>query len=109
MLEYCERGDLCDFLRSYIEYQDKIGQQFKGLLKNDLSLLRAFFTQLINALSSLHKAGYAHLDIKLDNILVSEKGHLKLCDFAFSTWANALISKKMGTENYMAPEIHYAR
>ena len=79
------------------------------MLSNDLPLLRAFFSQLINALSSLHKAGYAHLDIKLDNILISERGHLKLCDFAFSTWANALISKKMGTENYMAPEIHYAR
>ena len=96
-------------MRSYIEYQEKQGQQFKGLLSNDLPLLRAFFSQLINALSSLHKAGYAHLDIKLDNILISEQGHLKLCDFAFSTWANALISKKMGTENYMAPEIHYAR
>jgi serine/threonine protein kinase len=49
------------------------------------------------------------MDIKLDNILISDDGHLKLCDFAFSTWANALISKKMGTENYMAPEIHHAR
>ena len=23
LLEYCQRGDLCDFLRSYIEHQEK--------------------------------------------------------------------------------------
>jgi eukaryotic-like serine/threonine-protein kinase len=49
------------------------------------------------------------MDIKLDNILVANNGNLKLCDFGLSTFATSLISKKLGTQAYMAPEIHYAR
>jgi len=56
-----------------------------------------------------NKAGFAHMDIKLDNILISNEGNLKLCDFGLSTYATNMISKKLGTEAYMAPEIHYAR
>lgn len=75
-----------------------------------MGLLKIMFLQLIDAISALHnKAGYAHMDIKLDNILISNEGNLKLCDFGLSTPATSLISKKLGTEAYMAPEIHYAR
>jgi len=56
-----------------------------------------------------NKAGFAHMDIKLENILVSNEGHLKLCDFGFSTFVSNLVTKKLGTEAYMAPEIHTAR
>ena len=68
------------------------------------------FSQLIDAVRALHnKAGYAHMDIKLENILIDNFGILKLCDFGFSSYSQSLVSKKLGTEAYMAPEIHDAR
>jgi len=54
------------------------------------------------------KAGHAHMDIKLENILIKEDGSLKICDFGFSTPVDSEISKRIGTPMYMAPEIHRA-
>jgi len=108
-LEYCERGDLYEFIKLYLEQQEAQGIKHKGL-RHDQHLLKLLFLQLIEAIHAMHsKAGYAHMDIKLDNILISNKGNLKLCDFGLSTKAQSMISKKQGTEAYMAPEIHFAR
>ena len=52
-----------------------------------------------------HQAGFAHMDIKLENILIANDFSLKFCDFGFSQPKNSYIYKKMGTSIYMAPEI----
>jgi serine/threonine protein kinase len=109
-LEYCQRGDLYEFIKQYLDSQEQKGHQYKGLMMKDMGLLKSMFLQLIDAVAAMHnKAGYAHMDIKLDNILISNEGNLKLCDFGLSTNATSMISKKLGTEAYMAPEIHFAR
>ena len=36
---------------------------------------------MILAIHSVHKLNYIHRDIKPDNILIDEKGHIKLSDF----------------------------
>jgi serine/threonine protein kinase len=54
--------------------------------------------QIIDSLSLLHnKAKYAHMDLKLENILISNDGLLKLCDFGFAAPANELVGKILGT------------
>lgn len=53
-----------------------------------------------------NQAGFAHMDIKLENILIADDGTLKFCDFGFATPLSSYIDKKMGTPVYMAPEIH---
>ena len=64
------------------------------------------FLQVCKGLNALHtEAGKAHLDIKLENILVHEDGYLKLCDFGMVQPVDADICKRHGTEMYMAPEI----
>ena len=74
-MEYCQKGDLYDFISAYTQHQVDSGNQNKGLLRNDLTLLKAIFFQIIEAVSSLHnKAGFAHMDIKLENILISKEG-----------------------------------
>ena len=77
----------------------------KGAIKND-SLTKYLFTQICGAVDSLHsKAKHAHLDIKLENILISNDYKLKLCDFGFAQDVDSNISTKYGTESYIAPEI----
>jgi len=48
------------------------------------------------------------MDIKLENILISNEGILKFCDFGFSMPKGSFVTKKMGTAAYMAPEIYKA-
>ena len=48
------------------------------------------------------------MDIKLENVLVSDVGSLKFCDFGFSTPVNKVVKQRMGTDIYMAPEVHWA-
>ena len=48
-----------------------------------------------------------HSDIKLDNILLNGKGHIKICDFGVSRVIRPkeLINEHCGTPAYIAPEI----
>ena len=107
-MDFCENGDMYDFMSA-------INQQFassgcKGLYQNDTPLLKSIFAQVINGLDGLHNlAGFGHMDIKLENLLISNQGHVKLCDFGFSYYSQAPVYKVLGTESYMAPEIHEAR
>ena len=66
--------------------------------------------EMISGLIHLHLMGYIHRDIKLDNILVSISGHLKLSDFGCSQ-AKVYGRRKnyglVGTVSYTAPEIYH--
>ena len=42
-LEYCRNGDLYDFMRSYNEHQTNQDALTRGMLIDDLSLLRSIF------------------------------------------------------------------
>ncbi|MCP4746839.1 MAG: serine/threonine-protein kinase [Desulfobacteraceae bacterium] len=66
-----------------------------------------YFSQLLKGVLAVHRAGYAHLDIKLENCLINEKnGKLKLCDFgeAADLRSASSVQSSMGTEAYVAPE-----
>ena len=48
----------------------------------------------------------AHLDIKLENILLDENFNIKLCDFGFIEDVKTKVHKNIGTDGYKAPEIY---
>jgi serine/threonine protein kinase len=73
-------------------------------------IARHYFKQLITALEFIHNKGYAHRDIKAENILLDTNFNLKLADFGFSAPligkdGSRLLKTYKGTEGYMAPEI----
>ncbi|KAI8325918.1 Pkinase-domain-containing protein [Martensiomyces pterosporus] len=67
-----------------------------------------YMAELVLALSHLHKLGIVFRDIKPENCLLNNKGHLVLTDFGLSKTAlgeDGRTSTFCGTPSYMAPEI----
>ncbi|CAD8152592.1 unnamed protein product [Paramecium octaurelia] len=64
--------------------------------------------QLAGALKYMHQLRIAHRDIKLENVLVDELNfQVKICDFnASQSLDEGKVSKMIGTDVYMAPELN---
>lgn len=58
-----------------------------------------------SAVKSIHFHGYIHGDIKPGNIVITENSRAKLCDFGKSKEEGDTTSNKMGTLEYMPPEL----
>lgn len=56
-------------------------------------------------MNALHQKGYSHRDLNLRNILIKDKKIIKIADFGISKDKDKL-KTRLGTELYMAPEIH---
>ena len=50
----------------------------------DEGVAKLFMSQLINALGYMHHKNVVHRDIKLENVLLSNLGTVKVCDFGVS-------------------------
>jgi serine/threonine protein kinase len=62
-------------------------------------------------LEYVHKAGYAHRDMKPDNILFDDNFNIKIADFGFAgpiagRTGDGYLTTKLGTQPYQAPEIN---
>ena len=91
-MEYCSHGDLIDYLRQ------------TGRLPSPVA--NGIFMQVLSAVESMHsKASMAHLDLKLENVLLSEDYCIKLCDLGFSQNIYDRVFRSLGTDGYKAPEI----
>lgn len=66
-----------------------------------------YAAEIVLGLEALHKEGYVHRDLKFANVLIDDKGHVKLSDFglAIKLGENEKASAQCGTYQYMAPEI----
>ncbi|XP_065868897.1 probable serine/threonine protein kinase IRE isoform X2 [Euphorbia lathyris] len=70
VMEYLNGGDLYSMLRNM------------GCLEEDVALM--YIAELVLALEYLHSLNVIHRDLKPDNLLISQDGHLKLTDFGLS-------------------------
>eukprot|EP00915_Cephaloidophora_sp_WS-2016_P004058 GHVH01005458.1.p1 GENE.GHVH01005458.1~~GHVH01005458.1.p1 ORF type:complete len:2152 (+),score=356.17 GHVH01005458.1:2218-8673(+) len=69
--EYCSGGDLMKHLIDLDQFS--------------IELTKKISVQLIKAVAYLHDVvGFVHRDIKPDNIVLTESGQLKFCDFGFA-------------------------
>ena len=68
--------------------------------------IKHYCYELLLAIEYLHNRNIIHRDIKLSNILLSDKMEVKLCDFGLAIGNNSITNKTIcGTPNYIAPEI----
>lgn len=94
-MEYCSKGDLFDFLK----------HKARGQLSSEVA--NSLFSHILTGIDCLHERGaMAHLDIKLENVLLSEDYQVKICDLGFSQSAHDRLFQCAGTDGYKAPEIH---
>jgi len=68
-------------------------------------IIRTYFRQLIEGIEHIHSLGVAHLDLKLENLMLGEDFNLKIIDFdhAQPIKDNKILS--LGTNGYRAPEL----
>ncbi len=64
--------------------------------------------QLLRGLAAFHKAGLAHLDLRPGNVLIGERGHVKLADACTEGWRRAIVARLFHRLRPLPPE-HAAR
>lgn len=98
VMEYCVAGDLFSLIHSEWPFE--------------VEEANCFFKQLMRGVQYLHELGVAHCDLKPENLLLTEAGHLKISDFSCSQWLRRpgeggemrLVSGRRGSTPYVAPE-----
>ena len=68
---------------------------------------RHYFVQAVAGLEYCHEQQVIHRDLKLENVLVTRAGQVKIADFGMSKdlAVSSLPKTQVGTISYMAPEI----
>lgn len=126
-LNYDEVTGIAYFVMDLVHYKDGESYTLADLETGgaDEDHLVRWFAQMASALDYIHNMGIIHRDIKLNNILLNDRGGVTLSDFGISRFVGDRIRKEvevtrtivsvgtrqvtgnfiMGTEGYMGPEI----
>ena len=76
----------------------------------DENMVRYAFKQIVKGVHFQHiKCRRAHLDIKFENIVLSDEIIPMLADFGFSELVDTLLTEWRGTDYYFSPEMHDLR
>ncbi|ORX88590.1 Pkinase-domain-containing protein [Basidiobolus meristosporus CBS 931.73] len=96
-LEYVSGGQLLDYIISHGRLREKHA--------------RVFARQLCSALDYCHRNSIVHRDLKIENILISSDGCIKLIDFGLSNVysTKSQLSTFCGSLYFAAPELLHAR
>jgi len=91
LTEYAEYGTFFDFVAG-------------GALNSEIGI-RTYFHQLIEGVEHIHSQGVAHLDLKLQNLLLGSDMQVKIIDFDQAQPLADEVVTSGGTKNYRAPEV----
>jgi serine/threonine protein kinase len=85
-----------------MEYVD--GERLEDQCPDRLDEIVTIFVKVAEGLHAMHLAGFAHADIKPNNILLCKDGGLKIIDFGQSCPLGHRKTRLQGTPDFMAPE-----
>ena len=92
-----------------IEYVD--GKTLKDIIRERKSLPEDVAAQIgiriLSALQHAHQAGIIHRDIKPQNILVNQKGYIKVSDFGIARMVGANTATITDANNTVMGSVHY--
>ena len=94
ILEFADHGSFANFIRATGHLEEEI--------------VRFQFKQLVHATEFIHSQNYAHLDLKLENILLDKYFNIKVADLGASVYLGKPAARthyRRGTILYMAPEV----
>ncbi|CAG8495085.1 417_t:CDS:2 [Ambispora gerdemannii] len=101
VMEYVAGGELFDYVSDYYEQTSETDA-------------KRIFLQLVNVVAYLHDNNIVHRDLKLENILLTERGPsltgpiIKLTDFGLARTidpSSPILTTRCGSEEYAAPEL----
>ena len=98
IMEYCSGGDLS----TQIKNRNKLGNKFTE------DEAKKYICEVIIGLEFLHKNDIIFRDLKPENVVLTQTGHVKLIDFGLSKQSvDETVGNKsfVGTIAYLAPEI----
>jgi len=101
ILDTVERGDNLVIVLEHAE-----GGEYLNAVKENRfgpDILRHHFSRVVDAVKFVHDAGWAHLDLSLENILIKES-QPKVMDFGMAVPTDARFRDFRGKEMYAAPE-----
>ena len=111
MLDDLLEGKLTDQEGNTVPFAEKLYHQYRETPYNfALYVVR----RILSGVMTLHDAGYIHRDIDPTNIMITNKGRIKLIDFGISKKMSTLTTKDkqlttagqfMGKAQYAAPEL----
>ncbi|KAI9312873.1 hypothetical protein BX666DRAFT_1982764 [Dichotomocladium elegans] len=96
-MEYVGGGQLLDFIIAHGKLKEKHA--------------RRFARQIVSALDYCHRNSIVHRDLKIENILISTSGHVKIIDFGLSNLFSprSHLSTFCGSLYFAAPELLNAK
>jgi eukaryotic-like serine/threonine-protein kinase len=80
------------------------GKPLDVSLPTDLLEVTETYIQAAQGLRAMHQMGFAHCDIKPNNILRNSSGKVKVIDFGQSCKIGTIKERIQGTPDYIAPE-----
>eukprot|EP00457_Paulinella_chromatophora_P005420 gb/GEZN01005437.1/.p1 GENE.gb/GEZN01005437.1/~~gb/GEZN01005437.1/.p1 ORF type:complete len:419 (+),score=43.96 gb/GEZN01005437.1/:123-1379(+) len=98
IMEHCSGGDLFDKLEA------------DGPFPGDLA--QSIFSQVCLGMEAIHAAGVCHMDLSLENVLLTADGEVRICDFGVAReFKTDQLDKirgrtRPGKDKYMAPEVY---
>jgi serine/threonine protein kinase len=94
VMEYAAGGELFDFVHAKAPLPE--------------SQAREIYRPIVKVVAHMHEKKLVHRDLKLENVLLTETGKIRVADFGFSREfdpKDGLVSSLCGTPHYSPPEI----